>query len=150
MAGLIILDASVLIAYLDSSDAHYARAIDLILNSHEALAVNEITWAEVLVGAVKDGIEPIVSKTVLIDMGVEVIIPVTEDWPLFLAKVRAATGLKLPDALVLATAKLLDAKVATFDDHLAKIASEQKILFHERITVGIIDDSAYFGELKTQ
>jgi len=53
----------------------------------------------------------------------------TTPWPVTLAKVRAATNLKMPDAIVLATAEMLHAQVGTFDANLRKAA--YAVLDHE-------------------
>jgi predicted nucleic acid-binding protein len=56
LAGVIVLDASVLIAYLDQDDAHYAPAVWLLADAAtngEDLAMSPITLAEVLVGPVR-------------------------------------------------------------------------------------------------
>ncbi|MDR1808242.1 MAG: hypothetical protein LBR33_10085, partial [Propionibacteriaceae bacterium] len=49
--------------------------------------------------------------------------PTTLPTPLHLATVRVATGLKMPDAVVVATAQALSSTVATFDQDLAKKAA---------------------------
>ncbi len=52
---MIVLDASVLIAFLDSEDNHHAAAQQLLTQAvDDDLAVNSLTLAEVLVAPVRD------------------------------------------------------------------------------------------------
>ncbi len=51
---MIVLDASVLIAFLDSDDTHHAAAEQLLTQAvDDDLAVNSLTLAEVLVAPVR-------------------------------------------------------------------------------------------------
>jgi predicted nucleic acid-binding protein len=51
VAGVIVLDASVLIAYLDAEDAQHRRAESLLAREiDDQFAANPLTLAEVLVG----------------------------------------------------------------------------------------------------
>ncbi|MGL5859950.1 MAG: PIN domain-containing protein, partial [Phycicoccus sp.] len=53
---MIVLDASVVIAHLESRDTHHERATELLLRhaDHEFL-VSPVTLAETLVGPARDG-----------------------------------------------------------------------------------------------
>jgi predicted nucleic acid-binding protein len=56
LARVIVLDASVLIAFLDGDDKHHAAAEQLLTRAiDEDLAVNSLTLAEVLVVPARDG-----------------------------------------------------------------------------------------------
>ena len=47
---MIILDAGILIAHLESTDSHHARATEILLdNCHDEFASSAVTLAEVLV-----------------------------------------------------------------------------------------------------
>ena len=53
---MMVVDASVLIAHLDATDAHHDRASSLLMDlADEPLAASPITVAEVLVGPVRAG-----------------------------------------------------------------------------------------------
>lgn len=133
MAGLIVLDASVLIAHLDDRDAHH-EAAELLLaaTTDDRLAVSTITLAEVLVGPARSG-DPARARDDLQILGIdERHLPL--DASTRLATLRAETGLKMPDCCVLLAAETAgrDAAdvdptptVATFDDRLATAASAQ-------------------------
>ena len=118
---MIALDASVLVAHLSPLDAHHDAATRLLLDAgDESLLVHALTLAEVLVGGVKIGkgaqmMADLRAAGILLAKG-------DDDEPLRLAQLRATTGLKLPDCVVLDTAKTNDAKLATFDRPLATAA----------------------------
>jgi predicted nucleic acid-binding protein len=120
---VIVLDASVLIAHFDASDAHHDRATQLLLDAaDEALGASPVTLAEVLVGPARvDRLDPALSA--IRTMGVENV-ALTEDAPARLAGLRATTRLQLPDCCVLLAAVTAGADVATFDDRLVAAASE--------------------------
>ena len=118
---MIALDASVLVAHLSPLDAHHDAATRLLLDAaDESLLVHALTLAEVLVGGVKIGkgaqmLADLRAAGILLAKG-------DDDEPLRLAQLRATTGLKLPDCVVLDTAKTNGAKLATFDRALATAA----------------------------
>lgn len=118
---MIVLDASVLIGYLDSSDAHHASAEALLTASvDEDLGVNMLTLAEVVVAPAREGrLEAVLD--VLRDLDVAVL-ALPADGPARLAVLRAATGLKLPDCCVLLSADVVHGTVASFDGRLLHAA----------------------------
>ena len=116
---MIILDASVLIAHLESSDSHHDRATDILLeNCDDEFASSTVTLAEVLVGAILAGRgEP--ARDALAELQIQTI-GLAADAAWELAQLRVRTGLKLPDCCVLYAARLQSpAQVATFDARLA-------------------------------
>jgi toxin FitB len=117
MAGMIIVDASVLIAFLDSNDGHHAAAVDLLEHAVPPLIVHPITAAEVLVAPTRRGIADQVWSD-LIAIGVE--IDDTPLDPLLLSRLRVETGCKLPDCCVVASAHAHRVSIATFDGRLRK------------------------------
>jgi predicted nucleic acid-binding protein len=123
---LIVLDASVLIAHLRSTDAHHpiARAM-LLEHAEEGFAVHRLTLAEVLVGAARKGRERELLEQ-LVTAGIEVTHPAPDE-ALELARLRAASGLKLPDCCVLSSALAERHGLATFDRALAAAARERGI-----------------------
>jgi len=119
---VIVVDASVLIAFLDPSDAHHAAAVERLENSSPPLIVHPITAAEVLVEPTRQGIaEQLWSD--LVAIGVE--IDDTPVNPRQLAMLRVKTGCKLPDCCVLAAAAARQATVATFDERLRRHADSR-------------------------
>lgn len=126
MAGVIVLDASVLIAYLDGDDSQHLAAQSLLVEAvDEDLGVNPLTLAEVLVVPARDGrLEP--TQAALRDLEVDEL-PFPSDTAVRLARLRATTGLKMPDCCVLLAAEDADASVATFDDRLVQTAQARNL-----------------------
>lgn len=93
---MIVLDASVLIAYLDGEDEHHAAAEALLVRAiDDDLAANPLTLAEVLVVPARDGRLAAVTSA-LRELEVREL-PFPDDTAIRLAQLRANTGLKLPD-----------------------------------------------------
>jgi predicted nucleic acid-binding protein len=120
---VIVLDASVLIAHLDSDDAHHAKARKTIdENAETPLGASEISLAEALVmparaGRLRD------AQWGLNQLGV-IPLALGSDTPAQLAQLRAETNRKLPDCCVLLAALEHDGAVASFDADLLQAASE--------------------------
>jgi toxin FitB len=122
VAGLTVLDASVLIAYFGPGDVHTESATAL-LEQADDLAASTITFAEVLVGATRLGRDRELLAA-LTDLGVAEV-PIL-DGAAALAELRVATGLRMPDCCVLLAADMLQATtVATYDDRLARAAEQR-------------------------
>ncbi|MDR0594641.1 MAG: type II toxin-antitoxin system VapC family toxin [Bifidobacteriaceae bacterium] len=115
MIGLsVVLDANVLIAATEPNDPHHRRAVEAMTAAAPGtMAVHPLTLAEVLVGGVRQGRGPEL-KTAIEAAGVVILSGDVVD-PLVIAAVRHDTGLKLPDAVVLATAQALGVDLLTFD-----------------------------------
>ncbi len=120
---MIVLDASVLIAHLDATDAHHERATELLVNTAaETLGASPLTLAEVLVGPARAGTMD-AARAALTAMTIETV-RLSDDAAIRLAVLRANSGLRLPDCCVLLAAETTHADVATFDDKLARAATE--------------------------
>ncbi|MHB8293866.1 MAG: type II toxin-antitoxin system VapC family toxin [Acidimicrobiales bacterium] len=123
---MIVLDASVLIAYLDGEDGHHEAATVLLASTiDDDLAANPLTLAEVLVVPVRDGRLDEV-EAALHDLEVNEL-PFPADTAVRLAHLRASTGLKLPDCCVLLAAEHVGAGVASFDDRLVQTARDRHL-----------------------
>lgn len=118
---MIVLDASVLIAYLDGSDPHHDAAEALLVVAiQDDLGVNPLTLAEVLVVPARTGrLETTLS--VLRDLDV-VTLPLPPDTAVRLAELRAHTTLRMPDCCVLLAAEGAGSSIASFDTQLARAA----------------------------
>ncbi len=123
MAAL-ILDASVLIGLLDTADAHHGPAVDDVEAADQAgmpLLTPASAYSETLVsfahaGRVAD------ARAAIAAMGISVE-PLTAAIAETAAVLRAEhERLRLPDAIVLATAQHLHATLLTYDDQLSRIA----------------------------
>lgn len=121
---MIVLDTSVLIAYLDNIDRHHRRAEELLVREiDESLGVNALTLGEVFVGPVRQGRLDQV-QTILGELGL-VGLPFPDATALKLATLRSETHLRMPDCCVLLAAQLHGARVASFDARLLAAANAQ-------------------------
>lgn len=119
--ALTVLDAGVVIGVLDASDPHHVAARSALaaaLGRGDALALPASAYAEAQVGPARQGQEPMRRlDAFLADLSAEVE-PITRQVARRAARLRAEHGarLRLPDALVLATAIHLHAdRVLTTD-----------------------------------
>jgi predicted nucleic acid-binding protein len=123
---VIVLDASVLIGFLDAEDAHHRPAEDLLRSAvDEDLAANPLTLAEVLMLPTREGrLDRVLD--VLRDLDVaELAFP--PNVASRLARLRAETGLKMPDCCVLVSAEAADARIASFDERLRAAAHRRGV-----------------------
>jgi predicted nucleic acid-binding protein len=123
---VIVLDASVLIAHLDSTDSHHAAARRLLEESDGTpLAASAITLAETLVSPARQG-RLTDAESALRRLGVEEL-TIGGNAAARLATLRAGTGLKMPDCCVLLAALDREATLASFDSSLLASARELKL-----------------------
>lgn len=123
MAGLTVLDASILLAYFDKTDPH-TQAAKAVLDEADRLAASALTLAESLVGAAAAG-RLDEQLEAFADLEIRAVSIDGEAAPA-LARVRSETGLKMPDCCVLHAADAIDADaVGTRDASLAKAARER-------------------------
>jgi len=106
--GLTVLDAGVLIGFLDTNDAHHSAASSALRDARDRadrLVLPASAFAEILVGPSRKGPAAV---TVVRDLVGRVPIdvePLGAEVAVAAAAIRAAhPSLKLPDALVIATA----------------------------------------------
>ena len=117
---MIVLDANVLISYIEHGDVHAAQAFE-ILDTEEELALHPLTLAECAVSPARAG--QLGKFRRMVDRLTVNIWKPDDDHVFRIAQLRATTPLKLPDCCVLDTARSLGATLATFDQTLAKQAS---------------------------
>ncbi|HEY6795381.1 MAG TPA: type II toxin-antitoxin system VapC family toxin [Kineosporiaceae bacterium] len=123
---MIVLDASVLIAFLDAADAHHERAAALLSQEiDDDFAVNILTLAEILVAPTRAGRCDQVLRAVG-DLEVETL-QFPADAAVTLAELGAQTLLKMPDCCVLLSALDRRARLASFDDRLIKAARARDV-----------------------
>ena len=107
--GLTVIDTGVLIGFFDESDAHHLGASKELANARQRgdqIAVPASALAESLVAPARDG-EPLITAVCeFIERLPLLIVELDSDVALVAARLRARHGqkLKLPDALVVATA----------------------------------------------
>ncbi len=123
----VALDADVVIAFLDPSDAQHQQAVDLLrgrLAGGVDVLIAATVYAEVIVRPLQHGTDGTVDEF-LAAIGAHV---VDADRALArrAAQLRARHGaLRLPDALSLATALAVDANLLTLDRALQRIADRE-------------------------
>jgi predicted nucleic acid-binding protein len=114
--GLALLDTSVVIAALNRDGALHQAASQAIRAERDrhALAISALTYAELLVGPLRAGgravdvVERFAAQTRIIDLSP----PIAR----LAAELRAVRGLKLPDAVIVATGLRLQADVIVTAD----------------------------------
>lgn len=118
---MIVLDASVLIAFLDGSDRHHAKANRLLETlSSEPWGASSVTLAETLVYPARAGrLEE--AEDALVGLDLRELLS-GGGAPGRMAEMRANLGVKMPDCSVLLAAQDNDAAVASFDAGLLAAA----------------------------
>ena len=126
--GALILDANVLIALLDSSDARYEKAVEDVDAADQAdreLIVPASAYSEALVAFARVG-RLADARTAIAAMGI-VVAALSTDIAEYAAELSATHAkLRLGDAVVLATARLLSGELLTYDQRLARFAGERR------------------------
>jgi len=112
----VVLDADVLIAFLDASDAQHERAVEALrrrLAAGHQILISAGVYAEILVRPVQRGSDAIGAT----------IVPIDRIIARRAAQLRGAhRALRLPDAISLATALVVGAEYVTLDRRLGTIA----------------------------
>jgi predicted nucleic acid-binding protein len=119
--ALTILDAGVIIAILDSSDAHHAAARQAVTHARsqgDDLVIPASAYAEVLVGPFRQGASAAAKVDEFLAALPARVEPATREVAAAAARLRARHGtkLRLPDALVVATAMELGAELLLTTD----------------------------------
>jgi predicted nucleic acid-binding protein len=121
--GAVALDASVAIALFTETDAHHERArieLDSALDSGEVLSMAASAYSEIMVHAVRREHGDLIDR--FVDRLRIEIVPADRKIGQRAAELRSAhQWLRLPDALVLATAQLRGARLLTFDERLSQL-----------------------------
>jgi len=129
--ALVVLDASLVIAFLDPDDALHAPAVEALTeHQHAELLIPASAYAEILVAPYRVGSEAVAEvEAFLSDFGVR-LQPITTEIARNAARLRGSSrGLRLPDALVLATADELEAdSVLTGDESWARISDRVRLI----------------------
>lgn len=123
MARLVVLDASFLIALWKDREVHHVWAIDQLGElAADELVTPALTLAEVLVRPVLEGTAERLLENIS-TLGIKVL-EMKAEAALGLATTRSATGLKMPDALLVHEASSRSGQLATSDRTL-KIRAER-------------------------
>ncbi|MGV3732609.1 MAG: type II toxin-antitoxin system VapC family toxin [Microcella sp.] len=120
---MIVLDANVLIAFLDQHDAHHLDAISLFEHRFlDGFVASVLTVAEALVHPTRAGLHDAAMAS-LRTIGIDVV-PLEASDAATLARVRSEYRVRMPDAVALHTAIRRGAELATFDASLALVAAK--------------------------
>jgi predicted nucleic acid-binding protein len=122
------LDADVLIAFLDASDAQHDSAVDAVrplLAAGVHLLIAASVYAEILVRPLQRGSDDTVDAFIAA-IGATVV-PIDRDIARRAAQLRGShRALRLPDAISLATALVAGADFVTLDRRLRKTADLER------------------------
>ena len=125
--GVIVIDAGVIIAILDAQDAHHAAArtaLQAAIAAGADLVLPASAYAEILVAPFRRSSGAAATVDSLVDALPASVQPVTRPIARAAAQLRARHGakLRLPDALVVATAQELGAqRLLTTDRRWPKV-----------------------------
>jgi len=127
---VIVLDANVVIGFLDANDPHHEASLDL-LERHfvDGFGCSVLTVAEALVHPSRVDRQDAALAS-LTRIGVQRI-PLDASDAIALAEVRSTYGLRMPDAVALLTAMQFGAELATFDAGLAAAAQQAGVALAE-------------------
>lgn len=129
--ALAVLDASVVIAFLDETDAlHEPAKVELGSRTGDELVIGASVYAEVLVGPMRSGRRAMTRlEQFIADFAIRVE-PLTADVARRAARLRATTPtLRLPDALSIALADSLGADVIlTGDERWPRVSRRVRLI----------------------
>jgi len=124
----VALDADLLIAFLDASDAQHQYAVDALrprLAAGAQLLIAASVYAEILVRPLQSASDHTVDAFIAA-IGAR-IVPIDRDIARRAARLRGShRALRLPDAISLATALVNGAELLTLDRRLSKIADLER------------------------
>lgn len=131
---MIVVDAGVLIAASDPDDIHHAKASIFLEEHGDRLAAPGVTLAESLVRSVATGVvEDLLEDYEILGI---VAFDVPGEAAGSIARIRAETKLRMPDALVLYACERERAELATTDLTLARVAKSRGIRVHSLAAEG--------------
>lgn len=122
--GSVVIDANVVIGFLDPNDFHHRQAVEQVSDAIERgdeLVIPASAYAETLVRPSREGLEGDYDR--FMDSAGVTVVPLDRGLARAAARLRAKhRSLALGDALVLATARGTGARLLTFDDRLRRAA----------------------------
>jgi len=126
LAQLVVLDASALIALASDTDPNHNWALGMFRDTAGfGIQMTALTQAEVLVHPARAGkLEKFLKLIGALGIAIT---PIEESDSSQIAKIRAATSLKMPDAVVLSQAIKVSGSIATTDQKLARAAKEKGV-----------------------
>ncbi|MDZ7577496.1 MAG: PIN domain-containing protein [Candidatus Nanopelagicales bacterium] len=131
--GPVVLDTSVILGLLDPEDSHHPAALQLLEELRRDAAQVHIpasAFAETLVGAARIGQAEMDRVERFVDLLVDSIVPLDRVIAREAAAIRARhSSIRLPDALVIATARAIGARsIHTADKRWRRIDDRVEVL----------------------
>lgn len=126
----VVVDADVVIAALDATDAHHAASRELFVGwqqAAQARVMSLVNLTEVLVGLAAVAAVLRTGREAIKALGIKPHAP-NEAIAVEAARLRQRHPISLPDSYLLATALHLGAEPASFDHKLLRAASTEGIL----------------------
>lgn len=121
MAGVVVLDASALIALYSENDPHHKWALEMFVETaHLDFLMNSLTYSEALVGPTRAGRKEQFLKNTR-GLGIQVAALAAESAE-DLAEIRVSSKLRMRDSVVLLQASSVAGAIATTDTALAREA----------------------------
>jgi predicted nucleic acid-binding protein len=120
--GVVLLDSVVVVAYMDVTNAFHRPAVEVLEHAvrRDSLIASVINYAELLTGAKLGHRDESLTRGFFSDLVAEVV-PVGTEIADRAADIRSQSGVRLPDALVLATAALRADRVVTADQRWTQV-----------------------------
>ena len=125
----VVLDSSVLIALISPKDFHHEAAIDATSANHQYL-ISAVTLSESLVMPFRTNVKTAERIRATIEKAVTAVVPINADIATLAAQARATLTLKMPDALISATATHEKSELWTFDKTLASAHKGARLITH--------------------
>lgn len=130
--GEVVLDSSVLLGFLDPDDAHHAAALRVVTDAVAAgdtIVLSTAVLAEVLVGAARQGPKVRAAAESRLMEAIDRLHPVDRDVAVHAAEIRAKhRTVRMPDAMIIATALALNGRVVTADKRWAVVDERVEVV----------------------
>lgn len=118
--GRVTLDSSILISMFYEGDVHFESVRSFMDGKENRYFISTISLAETLTHASRKGSAPLKHMVKRISEAMTQIYDVNQEIALAASMVRAKTGLKIPDAIISATATWARTELWTLNTKLAK------------------------------
>src|ERR1700693_33942 len=122
----LILDSDALLALINTEDKHHKSIVSRLYEGNESISISVVTYSEVLVHPfeIKQDVQAIAQVDSMVSEIFDVTVPIATR----AAQMRALSKIKLPDALIAATAIDKGLTLLTFDEKLARRTPGQELL----------------------
>lgn len=126
--AIAVLDTSVIIALRNEKDSHHEACLAALSNFEGEIFISVVTLIESMIHALKKVGNRAEAHAAQLSSSVDRVVSLDQEIALASARVRAKTGLRLPDSVISATALACKAQLWTFDAKLAKATPGARLL----------------------